>query len=392
MPETTSQGKYASLHYRLTHEEWTEIIKILNLSELKVLYYLRTLDPFGDRFQDARTKNIAASVGISQRSVQRAVLRLQDLGLIDLEITEFKFRFKSRHEDRLATPMSLPRHPDRDRDTDVAIASPVSPPRHPCRDRSSEPSLDKGSRSLQTIHTLKTDQTPTPDPNPVCVENKQEEEIQGSTSQETMVNSVVAAHVPKASNPTTPENDSLTEILQRAENLGVRLGDRKLKAAIAAHPTRLETAVEALSEKSPNVRYPTRFLEKALLEGWEPETKQNIAFSLWYDEARRQDCGVLGGELLDGVQWVFDHYGDRHRWDELKALSWEDLKAKLNPSPVRDYSDVLAAIDCEILRLRWTPEQVQNFLARTFETSKRSQLSDEQLLELLALLEVEEAD
>ena len=319
MPETVGQGKYASLHYRLTNEEWTEIIKILNLSELKVLYYLRTLDPFGDRFQDARTKNIAAEVGISQRSVQRAVLKLQDLGFIDLEITEFKFRFKSRHEDRLATLMSPPRHPDRDRDTDVAIASPVSPPRHPCRDRSSEPSPGKGSRSPQTIHTLKTDQTLTPEPNPVCVKNERKKENQENSLQETRSYSAVAPHPPKKSIPIAPESNSLPEILRRAKNLGVRLEDRKLKAAIAAHPTRLETAVEALSEKAPTVRYPTRFLEKALLEAWEPETKQNLAFSHWYGEARRQDCGVLGGELLDGVQWVFDPQGDRHRWDELKA-------------------------------------------------------------------------
>ncbi|HEY9631007.1 MAG TPA: hypothetical protein V6C84_27260 [Coleofasciculaceae cyanobacterium] len=39
----------ADLHYRLINEEWLKISQDLKLAELRVLYYLRTLDPFGDR-------------------------------------------------------------------------------------------------------------------------------------------------------------------------------------------------------------------------------------------------------------------------------------------------------------------------------------------------------
>ena len=402
--QSEGEVKTSPRHYRLTVDEWVEVVTELKPAEIKILYYLRTLDPFGDRPLDIGVREMAKILSCSPGTVSKALKALDTKGYIDLEITTARVKLHSKSE---VFPTG----------NSVSLESKVFPTgnnlvreetitfsrkqlRSLGNTQPPEPSPAKGSRSPQTIHTLKTDQTPTPDPNPVCVKKEQKEENQSNPLQENpQKNRVESAEIapttkesaPTKPNPTKPGNNPLPEILRRAENLGVRLGDRKLKAAIAAHPTRLETAVEALSEKAPTVRYPTRFLEKALLEAWEPETKQNLAFSQWYGEARRQDCGVLGGELLDGVQWVFDHQGDRHRWDELKALSWDELKAKLNPSTVMDFSGVLAAIDCEILRLRWAADQVRTFLEQTFETSKCSQLSDEQLLELLALLEGEVA-
>jgi DNA-binding MarR family transcriptional regulator len=118
MTQVRIQGKF----YPLQHEEWLELSKKLTHSELRILYYLRTIEPFGENFKEASTKAIADDLEVSQRTVQRAVLRLAELELIDLEITKFKFRVRSQH----ATPTSLG-------DTHVATASPMSPSRHPCR-------------------------------------------------------------------------------------------------------------------------------------------------------------------------------------------------------------------------------------------------------------------
>jgi hypothetical protein len=153
---TASQapGTQSNLHYRVTHEEWCWMFKNLTESEKGVLYYLRTLDPFGDRYQEIGTREIADTLGISQRSVQRAVLKLANLELIDLRITRFKFKVRSRHQ--------CP-----DRDTDVATATSVSPERTPCRDRPPEPFQGKGSTPSHTLLNYSDlSQTPPPTPKP----------------------------------------------------------------------------------------------------------------------------------------------------------------------------------------------------------------------------------
>ncbi len=113
MTQTKIQGKF----YPLQHEEWLELSKKLTHSEIRVLYHLRTLDPFGEKFKEASTKVISDDLEISQRTVQRAVVRLAELELIDLEITKFNFRVRSQH----ATPMSPPRHPCRHRSLKVLM-------------------------------------------------------------------------------------------------------------------------------------------------------------------------------------------------------------------------------------------------------------------------------
>jgi DNA-binding MarR family transcriptional regulator len=132
------EGKF----YPLQHDEWVKFSKLLTNSELRVLYYLRTLDPFGDRYQEASTKAIAEILDISQRTVQRAVFKLAELELIDLEITRFNFQVRSLHalpqkadktgeaevkeRLRIATPMSPS-------DTHVAPTTFMSRQRHSCR-------------------------------------------------------------------------------------------------------------------------------------------------------------------------------------------------------------------------------------------------------------------
>jgi hypothetical protein len=139
------QGKF----YALQNDEWTKLTQMLTHSELIVLYHLRTIDPFGDRFQKTSTKSIAETLKISQRTVQRAVFKLSTLQLIEIELGNFSFRVRSKNEAIypevdiddshigiisaadstgvvMVTPVSRSCHPRRDGDTAVASTSSVS--------------------------------------------------------------------------------------------------------------------------------------------------------------------------------------------------------------------------------------------------------------------------
>ena len=121
------QGKF----YPLQHQEFLKLNQILNQSELSVYLWLKTNDPFGGKLIEADTQKIAEDLGISRRSVQRALVKLQQEGLIELVISKFKYRLKSKSvpqsennsqikddsqlttQDQETTPVSLQRHQDR---------------------------------------------------------------------------------------------------------------------------------------------------------------------------------------------------------------------------------------------------------------------------------------
>jgi hypothetical protein len=181
-----------TMHYRLTNKEWLNLCANLTFAEVKVLMHLRTIDPFADRFKEADTKEISGTLGITQRSVQRALCSLATKELIDLEFTGFKFRLRSK----LATPMSpndteIATSTSRDdthvatstspsdteiatRDIHVAQTTPMSPKRHRDRDRTPEALINNDSGTSHTIHTLQTlkkEEREIRDRNPRTVEN-----------------------------------------------------------------------------------------------------------------------------------------------------------------------------------------------------------------------------
>ena len=158
----TQQIKIEGKFYPLKNEEWLNIARKLTHSELLVLYHLRTLEPFGDKLTESSTKDVAEATGISQRSVQRALIKLNELELIDLQIQKFAFRLRSQSQ---TTEES-------DSDSAVANSSAVSPTRQPCRDKdsavaNSSPLSDSSSETLaprdffppKTLKTNKTNQT-----------------------------------------------------------------------------------------------------------------------------------------------------------------------------------------------------------------------------------------
>ena len=82
------------LHLRLTNLDWLECFKQLSRAELGVFYYIRTLDPYGDRSLEIDCKFVAEILEIHRTSVSRALEELSKKGLIDLEITKATVRQK----------------------------------------------------------------------------------------------------------------------------------------------------------------------------------------------------------------------------------------------------------------------------------------------------------
>ncbi len=134
MTHNKIQGKF----YPLQHQEFLHLNRILTQSEFSLYLWLKTNDPFGGKLIEADTHKIAKDLGISRRTVQRALVKLREHNFIDLVINKFKYQMKSKSvfgnddssniEDKseVATPMSSD-------DTEIVSATPGSSRRHPCR-------------------------------------------------------------------------------------------------------------------------------------------------------------------------------------------------------------------------------------------------------------------
>jgi DNA-binding MarR family transcriptional regulator len=146
-----SKGK-TPLHLRLTHTDWVECFTELNKAELGVLFYIRTLDPYGDRELDVRSEVVAEVLGLHRSSVSRALKTLANKNLINLEITSAKVTSKARSLKTTAlctdaqserTDAQSERTDAQSERTDAQSATPKALP-------------DKAPDSPQTIQTLKT--------------------------------------------------------------------------------------------------------------------------------------------------------------------------------------------------------------------------------------------
>ncbi|NEP15434.1 MAG: hypothetical protein F6J97_00855 [Leptolyngbya sp. SIO4C1] len=117
-------------------------------------------------------------------------------------------------------------------------------------------------------------------------------------------------------------------ILQRAEKIGVNLRDRNLQRVIALWPERLPTAIACLEEKRATVKHPTRFLQRAIEDSWQPEKGHTAptGFGAWFNEARRRSL-VVASEMREGVLTVCLK---NERWipfEQLRQRSWDELSA-----------------------------------------------------------------
>lgn len=346
---------------------------------------IRYQHPFSDRPIRVRTKEFTFEWGIPESSLYEAIATLKREKVIKIHTRELVIEWNSQQAENSENPESTlgSHNPFRDLRENSEV------PEKPASKANSR--KGSGQRSPQTFKDFK------PPERTGCVENYEQEGSKPNLDQATIPQSKAQVNPEENATPLSkhPEREdaALPPLLQKAKAAGVNLQDSKLQQAIATFPERVPTALAALIEKpSGTVRSPTRFLESAIRENWQPETSINPVFNQWYGEAKQQGCPIVGAEFKDGVQWVYSQYGEQFKWEELRLLSWKQLREMLNAPPVIDLSDTLAAIDCEIDRLGWTLEQTRKFLQQTCGKPHRELLTDEQLLNLLQLLRLQETE
>ena len=81
--------------YKLQNEEWVKACRELKPAEKDVLYYLRTLDPFGDKELDLSVTAIANVLGKAKSTVSKALKVLDAKGWINIELVQIKAKVKS---------------------------------------------------------------------------------------------------------------------------------------------------------------------------------------------------------------------------------------------------------------------------------------------------------
>ena len=167
-----STKKVRGKFYPLQHQEFLQLNQILTQSELSVYLWLKTNDPFGGKLIEADTQKIAEDLGVSRRSVQRALVKLQQEELIELVINKFKYRLKSQsasqsvNNSRIKDDLKEVATSRSSDDGKIALTSLVSPKRHQDRSNDSKivsttsvsPSLSEtiSEREFQTPNTSKT--------------------------------------------------------------------------------------------------------------------------------------------------------------------------------------------------------------------------------------------
>ncbi len=86
------QGKF----YPLQHEEWLKACRELTPAQKDVLYYIRTLDPYGDGVE-LSVSGIARQLStedkeVHRSTVSRALKALDEKGFVDLELLKVKVK------------------------------------------------------------------------------------------------------------------------------------------------------------------------------------------------------------------------------------------------------------------------------------------------------------
>ena len=148
------------LFYRLIHNEWVETVKNLTGAEIKVLYYLRSLDPFGDRHLEYSITEMAKELNISKGAASKAVKKLDQIGLINAQISKVKIKITTDQYKDTEFPIgnnvsySEPRFPIGNpsfvEETEVSYRKPQFPIGN---EQQLEPLPDSDLRTPQTIKT-----------------------------------------------------------------------------------------------------------------------------------------------------------------------------------------------------------------------------------------------
>lgn len=135
--------------------------------------------------------------------------------------------------------------------------------------------------------------------------------------------------------PISPDEETYAPpiLLAAKKKFQINLADPHLRRAIERWPERVEVAIACLTEKEITVKHPTRFLQKAIEEQWQPEAlakeRAPDEFQEWFEEARQRGL-VVGSQRIGGTLMVYTVDERCVPFDELRQLSWDALTVQLH--------------------------------------------------------------
>jgi predicted transcriptional regulator len=300
--------------YPITITELTSLSGKLTKAEIVIYLYLIAANPFSDHLQELDTSVIAENLGVTRRTVQRTLRKLEELGLIELEIKSFTYRRKEdENTEELGDSRIAKRQQDRQGDSRIAKATVGSPKRQQDRQGKPEALQDKDSETSKTIKTIKTFQTAT-----------------DGAGDETF-----------SEDKLTPSKIS-QEIIDRLGELHIPM-DKKIEEAIEKHGEgQAIRAINHIKETAGTIKSKYAIFLYQIGHIQADSRKQlSREFLEWYQYARNEIAEDIPPELLP-----LDHHGEplirmRSRpgeliaWQRAKSgenftrLSGEDLRAAL---------------------------------------------------------------
>ena len=323
----------ALLYYRLTSEEWLRACRELKPSEKDVLYYLRTLDPFGERDLDIGVRQMARDLGMNPGTVSRALKTLDSKGWIDMEITSARVKLHTQQpvEDSI-TPTQ----------TDQSCGKVLSPR----NSVASEQQVLSPRNDLDRHATLEGNfgeavENPYPLPEEDYSDFEFSTECTSSVLKTLKQEQNGTAHIEPVENGATHP-----ELIRKT--IGTLLGDIEA-AGVPINPAIEQTLVN-LYQSDPS---------KA------PERVRNALSSLQEQSKVRNPQAFLNAALKRG----FTSNEAKHKVSRKSQNRSEG--AKVPPPPNADLSDCLLAIDLECRRLALTRDQAVTRLGQTFGWESR---------------------
>jgi len=153
------QGKF----YALQNEEWVRACQELTPAQRDVLYYIRTLDPYGERPLNLGVTEIARQLKLDKSTVSRALKALDQKGWIDLELIQVRVKILSQVKcctetttlppDNTVASEQQARSPRNEDDPDATAAIATQQARSPRNEQASESNQGKDLNSSKTIKT-----------------------------------------------------------------------------------------------------------------------------------------------------------------------------------------------------------------------------------------------
>jgi hypothetical protein len=320
MNQTTVERKPSERYYRLTNEEWLRVVKDLKPAERDILYYIRTLDPFGTQELELGVREMADTLGCNPGTVSRALKVLDQKGYIELDLVTVRVRIKNCNEvlsvDNTVAHKQHSRSVDNTRDRET---TPVISRQHP---RSPKPSNSEGFKKAECTNNnslnLLNQQNTSPTPHPV--KNPMNEVGLGTVDAEVLRGLTAAVE-----DAEIPLNQTIRrEITWTIQQHGTEEAIKRVRNAISA--------IEEQKEQN-KVRNPGGLLMRALRSGFtaneeKRRSRQNQAVSEVAPQPQKPDIERIS-HAIDTAMLQGDRPFILGRLQQLWAEGWQDITEEL---------------------------------------------------------------